>query len=109
MVSLLVLRDVAAPGDGAAGLAVLLQGDVDDEAVRGGAVPVVLAGLEEDAVAGADDLVAPPSRWQRPMPSVTKMVCPRGWVCHAVRAPRVKCTRAAANVEVPAGAGTASM
>jgi hypothetical protein len=31
-----------------------MHGDVGHEAVRGGAVPVVLAGLEEDAVAGAD-------------------------------------------------------
>ena len=41
-----------APSDGAAGLIVLLHGDVDHEAAPGGAVPVVLAGLEEDAVAG---------------------------------------------------------
>ena len=40
---------------------------------------------------------------------VTKIVWPCGWVCHAVRAPGVKCTAAAANVEVPAGAATASM
>src|SRR5205085_3078706 len=52
----LLVSDVLAPGDRAAGLVVLLHGDVDHEAVRGGAVPVVLAGLEEDAVAGADDL-----------------------------------------------------
>jgi hypothetical protein len=50
---------VLAPGDGAAGLVVLLHRDVDHEAVRGGAVPVVLAGLEEDAVAGADDFDRP--------------------------------------------------
>ena len=37
-------------------LVVLLHGDVGHEPVRRGAVPVVLAGLEEDAVAGADDL-----------------------------------------------------
>ena len=34
----------------------LLDRQVGHEAVRGGAVPVILAGLEEDAVAGADDL-----------------------------------------------------
>src|SRR3954454_11231469 len=50
----LLVGDVLAPGDRTAGLVVLLHGDVDHEAVRGGAVPVVLARLEEDAVAGAD-------------------------------------------------------
>src|SRR4051812_10671299 len=43
-----------APRDRAARVVVLLHGEVDHEAVGGGAVPVVLAGLEEDAVAGAD-------------------------------------------------------
>src|SRR3954470_621118 len=55
----LLVGDMLAPGDGAAGLVVLLHGDVGHEAVRGGAVPVVLAGLEEDAVAGADLLDRP--------------------------------------------------
>src|SRR3954453_19931125 len=52
----LLVRDVLAPGDRAAAVVVLLHGDVSHEAVGRGAVPVVLAGLEEDAVAGADDL-----------------------------------------------------
>src|SRR3954454_23160906 len=43
-----------APRDRAARVVVLLHGEVGHEAVWGGAVPVVLAGLEEDAVAGAD-------------------------------------------------------
>src|SRR3954464_10549770 len=50
----LLVSDVLTPGDRAAALVVLLHGDVDHEAVRGGAVPVVLARLEEDTVAGAD-------------------------------------------------------
>src|SRR4051812_8295252 len=50
----LLVGDVLAPGDRAAGLVVLLHGDVDHEAVRRGPVPVVLTGIEEDAVAGAD-------------------------------------------------------
>src|SRR3954449_400980 len=54
--AVLLVADVLAPGDGAARLVVLLHGDVGHEAVGGGAVPVVLAGLEEDAVAGPDDL-----------------------------------------------------
>src|SRR3954468_21780231 len=57
--AVLLVGDVLAPGDGAAALVVLLHGDVGHEAVRRGAVPVVLAGLEEHAVAGADDLDRP--------------------------------------------------
>ena len=98
-----------APGHWRARLIVLLHGDVDHEAIGRGAVPVVLAGLEEDAVAGADGLDQAAFALAQPTPSVTKMVCPCGWVCQAVRAPGVKCTAAAAKVEVPAGAATASM
>jgi hypothetical protein len=47
---------VLAPGDGAARVVGLLHRDVGHEALGGGAVPVVLVGLEEDAVAGADNL-----------------------------------------------------
>src|SRR3954447_9310799 len=46
----LLFGDVLAPGDWAAGVVVLLHGDVDHEAAGRGAVPVVLAWLEEDAV-----------------------------------------------------------
>jgi hypothetical protein len=35
----------------------------------------------------------PSSRWQRPMPSVTKTVWPCGCVCQAVRAPGVNFPR----------------
>src|SRR5215213_2477294 len=55
----LLVGDLLAPGHHPArpaGLVGLLDGDVDHEAVRSGAVPVVLAGLEEHAVAGPDDL-----------------------------------------------------
>src|SRR5215207_2181408 len=54
--AVLLVGDVAAPSDGAAHVVVLLHGDVDHEPVRGRAMPVVLVGLEENAVAGADDL-----------------------------------------------------
>src|SRR4051812_2751810 len=50
------IGDVLAPADRAAGLVVLLHGDVGHETVRSGAVPVILAWLEEHAVAGTDDL-----------------------------------------------------
>src|SRR3954447_1985953 len=52
----LVVGHVLAPGHRAPGLVELLHRDVGHEAVRCGAVPVVLATLEEDAVAGADRL-----------------------------------------------------
>jgi len=52
----LLIGDVLAPGDRAAGLVVLLPGDVGRETVRSGAVPVILAWLEAHAVAGTDDL-----------------------------------------------------
>src|SRR3954454_20851619 len=105
----LLVSDVLAPRDWAAALVVLLHGDVDHEAVRGGAVPVVLARLEEDTVAGADRLDRAAFALAESGASVTKIVWPWGCVCQAVRAPGVKCTAAAANVEVPAGAGRAGM
>ena len=66
-------------------------------------------GAKKTRSPGRISSIGPPSRWQRPTPSVTKMVCPCGWVCQAVRAPGVKCTSAAAVVELPAGAASASM
>src|SRR6266536_3221778 len=50
----------------------------------------------------------PPSRWHRPTPSVTQIVCPFGCVCHAVRAPGVKCTQAAPTREASDGAAMVS-
>ena len=52
----LLVADVVAPGRGVAFVVDLEHRDVRHEPVRGGAVPVVLAGLEEDAVAGPDHL-----------------------------------------------------
>lgn len=51
-----LVGDVSPPGDRVAGLVVLLDGDVDHEPVRRRTVPMVLLGLEEHAVAGADGL-----------------------------------------------------
>ena len=51
----------------------------------------------------------PPRRWQRPSPSTTKIVCPFGCVCHAVRAPGVKWTLLALTREPSDGAATVSM
>jgi hypothetical protein len=75
-----------------AGVVGLLVGDLRVEAPGGGAVPVVLARLDKDAVARPYFLDGSPSRWHRPIPSVTKIVWPAGWVCHAVRAPGAKWT-----------------
>jgi hypothetical protein len=43
------------------------------------------------------------------MPSVTKIVCPLGCVCQAVRAPGAKGTLAAARREGPDGSATVSI
>src|SRR5437763_1321195 len=48
--------DLLAPNDGAARVVHFLHGDVGHEAVGRSAVPVVLARLEVDAVAGTNDL-----------------------------------------------------
>jgi hypothetical protein len=94
---------VLAKGDEVPLVVGLLDGDVRHEAGRCGAVPVVLARLEEDAIAGRITSTGPPSRWQRPTPSVTQIVCPCGCVCQAVRAPGVKWTTAAPRREASDG------
>jgi hypothetical protein len=100
---------VLAPGNGAAGFVVLLHGEVDQEGVGGCAVPVVLAGLEVDAVAGSDDLggttlaLAQADTFRDEDRLPVWVGVPGG-----PRA-RVKWTRAAAKVELPAGAATASI
>src|SRR5829696_6929444 len=57
--AVLLVADVLAPGRGVAFVVDLHHREVGHEAVRGGAVPVVFARLEEHAVAGADDLNRP--------------------------------------------------
>src|SRR3954462_5517034 len=47
--AVLLVGHLLPPGDRAAGLVLLLHGDVGHEPVGGGAVPVRLAGLEEHA------------------------------------------------------------
>src|SRR5947207_2331175 len=53
--------------------------------------------------------MASPRRCTSPIPSVTKMVWPLGWVCHAVRAPGVKWTLLVWRRDWSDGAATASM
>src|SRR5512132_332225 len=52
----LLVGDLVAPVGGDVVVVDLVEREMDHEAVGGGAVPVVLVGLEEDAVAGTDDL-----------------------------------------------------
>jgi hypothetical protein len=52
----LLVADALAIGDEVPLVVGLLEGEVRHEPGRGGAVPVVLARLEEDAVAGPDHL-----------------------------------------------------
>src|SRR5215213_1507084 len=54
LLAVLLVSNVHAPGHGAARVVRLLHRDVDHEPVRSGAVPMILAGVKEDAVAGAD-------------------------------------------------------
>jgi hypothetical protein len=67
----LLIGDLVAPRGSWVLVVDLVEREVDHEAVGRGAMPVVLVGLEEHAVAGTQDFDGPPRRWQRPMPSVT--------------------------------------
>jgi len=79
------------------------------EPLRGGAVPVLLAGLEEDAVSRADHLDRPaaPLGVADTFEDVDRR--PFGWVCQAVRAPGVKWTLLALSRDEAEGAATVSM
>ena len=59
MLAVLLVGDVLAPGRDVALVVDFEHREVGHEAVGGGAVPVLLARLEEHAVAGADDLDRP--------------------------------------------------
>ena len=63
-----------APGDGAALLIDLMHREVGHEAIGGRSVPVLLAGLEEHAVARPDRLDRAAAALAQAAPSVTKMV-----------------------------------
>src|SRR3954466_9178374 len=94
--------------DGVVGVG-LVDREVDHQPVGRGAVPVLLVGLEQDAVAGRMTSTGPPRRWHRPTPSVTKTVWLSGWRCQWVRAPGKKCTRLAVTRDGGGAAATASM
>ena len=70
---------------------------------------MVLARLEEHAIARPDDLDRPTLALTYADALGDEDGLAVRWVCQAVRAPGVKCTSAAANVDDAAGAATASM
>jgi hypothetical protein len=105
--AVLLVADVLAPGRGVPVLD-LHHRYVGHEAVRGGAVPVVLAGLEEHAVAWADHLDRPVAALAEADALGDEAVCPLGWVCWALRAPGVQWTLLACRREGPGGAATAA-
>ena len=82
---------------------------MDHEPRRRGAVPVVLAGLQEDPVPGTDGLDRAAVALAEPDAFGDEDRLTVRCVCQAVRAPGVKCTSAAENVELPAGAAIPSM
>src|SRR5271166_1384998 len=49
-------------------------------------------GANQTTSPGRISWIAPPQRCDRPQPAVTIRIWPRGWVCHAVRAPGSKVT-----------------
>jgi hypothetical protein len=74
-----------------------------------GAVPVLLARREEDAIAGTNDLDRPAAPLAEADAFEDVTVWPFGWVCQAVRAPGVKWTLLALSRESSEGAATVSM
>src|SRR3954449_11915793 len=52
---------------------------------------------------GRISMIGPPFVCTRPTPETTNKVCPSGWVCHAVRAPGSKATRAELTRAGPGG------
>src|SRR5215207_10071585 len=106
-VAVLLVADVLAPRRGVAFVVDLHHREVGHEAVRGGAVPVVLAGLEEHAVTRADhlDRSAAALREADALGDVDGLAV---GVCHAVRVPGVKWTLLACRREGPDGVATVS-
>jgi hypothetical protein len=98
-----------APGDGAALLVELMHREVGHEAIGGSSVPVLLAGLEEHAVARADRLDRAAAALAQVGALGDEDRLPVGVVCQAVRAPGAKWTLAAARREGPDGSATVSM
>ncbi|HEX5499909.1 MAG TPA: hypothetical protein VFX03_11800 [Thermomicrobiales bacterium] len=94
------------PRGGIAGFIDLVQREMGHEAVGGGAVPMLFARLEKDAIAGADDRDRPDAPLGAADSSVTEIVWPLGCACQAVRAPGVKWTLLADRRDAPDGAAT---
>jgi hypothetical protein len=71
-------------------------------------VPVVFTWLEEDAIAGPDDLDRAAAPLREPTPSSTQIFWPLGCACHAVRAPGVNWTLLVHKRDPAEGAATVS-
>src|SRR5205085_9382586 len=78
---------------------------------RSGAAPCQWSspGSKKTRSPGRMTSIDAPRRCARPTPSVTKMVCPFGCACHAVRAPGEKWTLLALRREAADGAATVSI
>jgi hypothetical protein len=63
---------------------------VGHEPVLGGFVPVPFAERGVDGLAGCTATAGPQRAWTSAMPSVTRRVWPRAWMCQAVRDPGAK-------------------
>jgi hypothetical protein len=70
---------------------------------------VIFAGLEKHAVPGADHLDRRATTLAEADTLREWIVCPNGWVCHAVRAPGANRTQAAASREGAVGVAIVSM
>ena len=107
--AVLLVSDKLAPGHDAAGLIGLLHHQVGHEAVRRCAVPVFLAGLEEDAIAGPNllDWPATPLAPADALGDVDRLAERVGVPGRA--GARLKCTSAALARDSPVGAATVAM
>ncbi|MEO7617004.1 MAG: hypothetical protein ABIS86_23715 [Streptosporangiaceae bacterium] len=86
-----------------------VDGQVDHQPVRCGAVPVILVGLEQHAVAGPDDLDRSAAALAQTDPFGDEDGLASGWRCQWVRAPGMKCTRLAVTRDGAGAAATTSM
>src|SRR6266704_2040666 len=83
--AILLVADLLHPVDHLA-VFLFLNGDVGHGCGSRGPMPVLLAGREPNDVAGSDLLDGSAFSLHPAAAAVTSNVCPRGCVCHAVRA-----------------------
>jgi hypothetical protein len=105
----LVVADVVAPVGGGVLVVDLVECEMDHQSVGGGAVPVLLVGLDVDAVAGLDDLDGAAAALAQADALGDEQALSEGWRCQAVRAPGMKWTRLACTRDGAVVAATGSM